>query len=95
MQLSLDFLNKSGYTCQIVEHWNHFAKKRQDCFGFADILAYHPVLGCILVQTTTTSNMAARRSKMNLNPHVRGWKRAGGRVLLQGWGPKGLKEEEL
>lgn len=98
-QLSLDYLNKQGMTCAIVEKWNAAAGVRQDCFGFADILAYgreKGVLNIMLVQTTTASNFLARKAKILTSPHYRGWTNAGGRVILHGWGGKdGLREEEL
>ena len=92
-QLSLDFLNKSGWTCQIVEKWNAHAKIRQDCFGFGDILAYR--YGIVLVQTTSWSNFSTRRQKIIASTHCRGWLAAGGRIWRHGWGPKGLREEEI
>ena len=104
MQLSLDYLNKCGFTCQIVEHWNAFARIRQDCFGFGDILCYGVArestgesgrVGIALVQTTTDHNFEARYRKIAASPHFKPWKRAGGRVFLHGWGKKGLREEEL
>lgn len=90
-QLSLDFLNKCGYACAIVEKWNAHAKIRQDLFGFADIIAYHPLHGIVLVQTTTAHNMKAREKKILASPHFEGWKRAGGKVVLHGWGKNGCE----
>lgn len=97
MSLSLDYLNKLGYSCQIVERWIPGANIRQDCFGFADILAYHKstLLGIALVQTTSAANFMARRTKILRNPHREPWHRAGGHIWLHGWGEKGLREEEL
>lgn len=93
-QLSLDYLNKAGWVCAIVEKWNSFAKIRQDCFGFADILAYHPTQGIALIQTTTDTHFSHRRKKIILSPHPQGWCRANGRIFLHAWGDNGLREEE-
>ena len=93
-QLSLDYLNKSGYTCAIVEHWNAFAGIRQDVFGFADLLAYGRN-GIALIQTTSQNNFEARKKKVLASPHLAGWKKAGGFVLVHGWGKDGLREEVL
>jgi len=74
-QLSLDYLNKLGMTCAIVEHWNAHAGVRQDCFGFGDILAYgreKGVLNILLVQTTTANNFLARRRRTFAGPTLRG-----------------------
>ena len=38
-QLSLKKLREEGYTVAVVEHWNSFARIRQDLFGFIDLLA--------------------------------------------------------
>lgn len=95
MSLSLDYLNKKGWTCARVEHWNSFAKIRQDCFGFADILGYHPILGIALVQTTDHTSFSKRKNKITSGFHAKYWLKAGGRILIHGWGPNGLREEEL
>ena len=94
MQLSLDYMNKRGYVCEIVERWNHFGKVRHDCFGFGDILCIAEKR-IVLVQATSWSNFLARKQKILESP-IRGlWLLAGGRICLQAWGPKGLREEEL
>jgi hypothetical protein len=95
MSLSLEYLNRLGWTCAIVEKWNAYAGVRQDCFGFADILAYKKSHGIMLVQTTSESNFAARWQKVATNPHAAGWKQSGGRIRIHGWGKNGLREEEL
>jgi len=109
MQLSLDYLAKLGYACQIVERRLPIPGKfvTQDCFGFADILAYrtikswkegpmmHQYGGIILIQTTSWANFGARKRKIFESPHRLGWINSGGRIWLHGWGAKGLREEEL
>jgi len=37
-QLTLREMRKRGYTCEVVEHWNSFVRKRFDLFGMFDIL---------------------------------------------------------
>jgi hypothetical protein len=39
-------LRAHGWYAEVVEHWNHFAGRRQDLMGFADILAFNPRVGC-------------------------------------------------
>ena len=94
-QLSLNYLRKTGWAVAIVEHWNSFAKIRQDAYGFADLLACHINHGIALVQTTTANNMAARRKKIQQNVYAGEWKKAGGLILLHGWKDGGLREEQL
>lgn len=64
MQRSLAYLRGRGYHCEITEHWNPYAKIRNDLWGWCDILAVAPG-GCLLaVQTTTMSNKTARVAKI-------------------------------
>jgi hypothetical protein len=95
--LSLDFLNKSGWVCQIVEKRLPIPGKfvTQDCFGIADLLAYHPQKGIALVQTTSATNFMARKTKVLASTHLEGWKRAGGLFVVHAWGKNGLREEYL
>ena len=89
-QRSLKYLRDAGYTVAIVEHWNSFARIRQDLFGIIDLLAVRgtETLG---VQTTSSTNVAARIRKLEESPmlsilreanwsiHVHGWRKVGNR----------------
>lgn len=106
-QRSLKNLRDRGYVAAVVERWNPAIRVRQDLFGFADLIAFGPGEGepeVLLVQTTSTSNLAARRSKILENEHAQRWMRLGGKILIHGWakrGPRGkrklwtLREEVL
>jgi hypothetical protein len=104
-QKSLRLLRARGGLVEKVEHWNSFARRRQDLFGFGDILH---VTGDVvtIVQTTSLSNMSARLKKIRdsqaavmwlESPHrsieVHGWKK-GGRdpriIRLLSDGPNGI-----
>lgn len=95
-QRSLKELKKRGYDLiQVVEHWNAFAKIRQDLFGIIDILI---VSGgeTIAVQTTSWDNVSARTKKMLESPAYPHIKEAGWTLLVHGWakkGPRGGKKE--
>jgi hypothetical protein len=97
-QLSLKRLRELGYEAAVVEKWNPHAKIRQDLFGCIDILALDESGRSIWVQTTSASNMAARRTKLKANdilPRLA----MRGKVLLHGWkkvnGRWLCKEEEI
>ena len=82
---TLKQLRDDGWLCQVVEHWNSFAKIRQDLFGFIDILAVREgqTLG---IQVTTERNASARRSKMlDTESHLRAFLRGGNLVQLWTW----------
>lgn len=83
-QRSLAVLKERGYLCDVVEKWNPYARVRNDLFGFIDILAIKDgeVLG---VQTTTSSNMAARITKIAEHENVGAVRSAGIRIHVHGW----------
>ena len=83
-KLSLELMRARGYTCAIVEHWNSFARIRQDLFGFVDVLCLGDgeIIG---VQTTSRSNMSARAKKIREHENLLPVLDSGMRVLIQGW----------
>jgi hypothetical protein len=83
-QRSLAYLRDIGYEVEVVERWNPFAKRRQDLFGFVDILCVKDgeTLG---VQTTSDSNVAARIRKIEDSPMLFALRRAGWRIEVHGW----------
>lgn len=58
------WLEKCGYVVGITEHWNHFAKIRQDLFGFCDLIAIREGCPILFVQVTSYSNISARVKKI-------------------------------
>ena len=81
---SLAHLRERGYVVAVVERWNPYARIRQDLFGFGDLLA----LGddeVIIVQTTSSANMAARIAKITEHPNLPAVRRAGIRIVVHGW----------
>lgn len=84
-QRSLKYLRDQGYEAQVVEKWNQWAHVRVDLFGWIDIVAVHPQLGILGVQTTTDSHVSARALKARQNKALGHWLRGGGRLVLHGW----------
>lgn len=95
MELSLGLLRRNGYIAEKVERWNAFGRRRQDLFGFGDILAIRNGSPHLLVQTTTASNLSARLKKARALPQrhaLEVWIASGGLVAVHGWrksGPRG------
>jgi hypothetical protein len=83
-QLSLKKLRQEGYTVAVVEHYNYFAKIRQDLFGFIDLLALKDK-EVLAVQTTTASNMSARAKKIGEHENVGAVRKAGWTIHIHGW----------
>ena len=93
-QRSLAKLRDDGWTVQVVEKWNAFARIRQDLFGFIDILAMCPHRGFLGVQTTTAGEMKRRLLKIDAEARARTFLQAGGQIQVHGWkkwGKRGLK----
>ena len=81
-------MRSRGYTCEVTEKWNPFAKIRQDLFGFVDVLCLGDgeIVG---VQATSADNVAARVRKIAEHDNVAAVRRASMRILVHGWdGPK-------
>ncbi len=87
---SLDHLRKRGMDAQVVEKWIPAVKRRQDLFGVIDIVAISDT-ECVGVQTTSATNLAARRTKAEEEPRLQRWLRAGCRFELHAWGLKGAR----
>lgn len=82
-QLSLKLLRYRGYVVAVVEHWNPYAKIRQDAFGIADLIAIgHGHV--ILVQTTTGDHVAEHIKKIHASPNLHGVL-DGAQVHVHGW----------
>ena len=86
-QLTLRKLRAEGYTAEVVERWNPFAKCRQDLFKIVDVLA----VGngeTVAVQCTTYPNISARVRKIADAQAVPDMRDAGWRIIVQGWHKK-------
>jgi len=59
---TLDWLREHGYMVARCEHWNHFAKCRQDLWGIVDVWAVNEDRD-VLIQTTVGSHHAERVQK--------------------------------
>lgn len=84
-QRSLEYLRKQGYTVQVTERWNPYARVRVDLFGFIDMVAVKDkeTLG---VQTTSKVNITTRMKKILTLPEAKTWLGAGNRIIVHGWG---------
>lgn len=83
-QLSLKKMRADGFVCQVVEHWNPFARVRQDLFGFIDILCIRDGL-VVGVQCTTQSNVKARIKKIRAHKNYAMVRQSGIKIEAHGW----------
>lgn len=93
-QRSLKYLREQGYTAEVTEKWNQWAKIRQDLFGIIDLVAIKEgvTLG---VQTTSYSNMSARRTKILESENYKKLKQANWEIQVHGWKKKKNGRYEL
>ncbi len=83
---SLNLLRAAGYTACVVERWVPHVNIRKDCFGWADLLAAHPIRHeVVLLQVTTRSNLSSRIKKAKALPALGPWLQAGGLAWFHGW----------
>lgn len=107
---SLLWLRKQGFVCESVEKIKRFPNKlkracpvchqqpmitsRADLFGFADILAVHPLLKEVwLLQVTDRAHAANRIAKMTVDPkvapNVKAAQASGIRTAVHSWALQG------
>jgi hypothetical protein len=81
-QRSLEYLRDQGYLCAIVEHWNPFARIRQDLWGWADILAIRK--DEVLAVQVTASAVSERIKKIEASETLPKVRDAGIRIEVHG-----------
>jgi hypothetical protein len=95
-QRSLALLRGRGYAVEKVEQRLTFRGFiTRDLFGCIDLIAVRrgEIVG---VQTTSRSNLAARRTKALGSPGLAAWLDGGGKFVLHGWakaGPRGQRKK--
>jgi hypothetical protein len=70
MERSLKWLREHGYQAAKTEHWNHYAKTRQDLFGFIDVLAVND-RHLLAIQVCDDTHHAEHRKKILALPVAR------------------------
>src|SRR5574341_1521515 len=84
-QRSLKLMRERGFYAEVVEHWNQWARKRKDLFGFIDVLCLGDTGDLVGVQSTSASNISARVRKITDSPFLGRVRKAGIRILVHGW----------
>lgn len=83
-QLSLDFMRKKCYICDVVERWIPGANIRKDLFGFIDILCIKEH-ECVGIQTTSYSHVSERVKKISYHENIGAVRLAGMAIWVHGW----------
>jgi hypothetical protein len=82
-QRSLEYLREQGYLVAIVEHWNPFARIRQDLWGWCDLLAIKE--NEVLAVQVTASAVSTRIKKIQDSETVSAVRKAGIKIHVHGW----------
>jgi hypothetical protein len=91
---SLQHLRELGYRPAVVEKTIPRTYIKQDCFG-ADLIALKPGSPVLAIQTTTGSNHAARKKKLETEGFIDLWTSAGAVLEIWSWeqqGPRGQRK---
>jgi hypothetical protein len=81
---SLKLMREQGYTCEVVERFNHHTMTRKDLFGFGDILCVKAACPPLILQVTA-SGWANRWAKVIATPEALICLKAGMRIQVHGW----------
>jgi hypothetical protein len=84
-QRTLARLKRDGWTAQVVERWNAYAKVRVDLFGVIDIVCCREGSAILGIQCTSGSNAGARLNKALMEPRLQTWLASGGRFEIWSW----------
>lgn len=96
-QRTLRHLKEKGRICGIVEKWNQYAGpcgRRQDLFGFIDIIALDPEKGIVAIQSCgqAFSEHYKKIVDTECTENVIAWLNSGGKIELWGWRKLKLKK---
>lgn len=87
-QRALAECKRRGWTAQVVERWNQWAKVRQDLFGVIDIVALTDT-GILGIQACSGTDHAKRAAKIAAEPRAELWKKAGGQLVVWSFSKRG------
>lgn len=83
MQRSLKQVKELGWLYQNTEHWNPYSRRREDLWGFCDILCLDGKR-TIAIQACG-ADLASHRTKIYENEYVRAWLEAGNELEIWSW----------
>ena len=86
--LTLHKLRDEGCVVDKVEKFNSFAGpfgRREDAFGFIDIIALRPGVGIVAIQSTGPSGHSEHRRKIVTSECAVAWLACGGLIELWSW----------
>lgn len=89
LQRSKELLQEQGFHVWIAERWNQWAHKRQDMFGFADLLAIKSGISGVTAVQATGEDVQSHIEKMLPNPYLKIWLEAKNQCFIWAWRKRG------
>lgn len=84
---TLEWLRNNRWEPRVVEHWNPYARIRQDLYNIIDVVGLREGFSGVLgVQATSDSNRSARIQKIVESEFGGLWIRAGNPLWVVTWG---------
>jgi len=83
IQRSLTLIKEYAWEYWITEKWNQYSRRREDLFGFCDILCLDG--SRTLAIQATGPDAASHRHKIKENPYVLPWLQAGNEFQMWSW----------
>lgn len=88
---ALKSLRELGFIAGVVERYNPHTKKKNDLFGFIDIVSAREGVGILFVQATSGSHHAARVTKIRASDEFAKLIASGGRVEVWSYAKRGAR----
>lgn len=93
---TLKLLRDGGLTCQVVERFCQFSKRRVDLFGVIDLVALDSrQTGLLGVQATSGDHHAERVQKVLASPLAKLWVACGNRLQVISWSKRSSGSRRL
>lgn len=89
-QRSLKWARDQSWVAEVVERWVPGANIRKDLFSIIDIVALDGS-GTVGIQSTSYSNVSKRVKKIADSDHIEALRKAGWKIIVQGWRKVGNK----
>jgi hypothetical protein len=87
----MKLLRERGFLVDRSEHWNSFAHRRIDLFGFADLVALVPGGSGVLAVQVCWKDVPAHLEKIAATPAARAWLACGNRIVIHSWTKRGAR----
>lgn len=94
-QRTVDYYAAKGYISCAAESYNAYSGRKNDLFGFIDIVVLARKEGVLGVQVSSQANHSARKNKILASTNAIFWLQSGARIIVMTWDGDKRREEEI